>query len=440
MSLALRLTGIVVFLLVVQIANAGGISGCTVISSPGYYYLQNDVAGSGTCIRITTSDVVFDGKGHTVRSASGGTGIWVSSYLSSNVTIKNLTLTGWRYGILFYSQGKVENVTLTNNNRGIHVGAHNFRIANSTIEKNSYGIDIRWMKSSVISENDISNNTYGIYARGGSGSDFENNTVTKNKINNNQYGIYILNAASKNNNIEANTIISKNYGIYLGLASENTIKNNTITGFSGIDSTGIYLWSSDKNTIAGNSIQDWWTGIKFYFKQRCYWTTCWYDGSDSNRVEGNTISNNRYGIKLHTSNNNVIHGNRIFDNLRGIELQASESNTLYNNYFNNTYDNYYIYRSSDNWNITKTAGTNIVGGSYLGGNYWGKPDGTGFSDTCSDTNSDGICDTPYTLAANNVDHLPLTRTSTSISVQEFSGFGVVFVVMGILALVSWIRK
>ena len=48
-----------------------------------------------------------------------------------------------------------------------------------------------------------------------------------------------------------------------------------------------------------------------------------------------------------------------------------------------------------------------MGGPFLGGNFWGKPDGTGFSQVTADTNGDGICDSANTLASGNVDALPL---------------------------------
>ena len=66
------------------------------------------------------------------------------------------------------------------------------------------------------------------------------------------------------------------------------------------------------------------------------------------------------------------------------------------------------------FNTTKTAGTNIVGGPYIGGNFWAKPDGTGFSQTATDADGDGISDTVYSFSGNlNTDFLPLVEGSKS---------------------------
>jgi parallel beta-helix repeat protein len=98
------------------------------------------------------------------------------------------------------------------------------------------------------------------------------------------------------------------------------------------------------------------------------------------------------------------------NNYYGIYLYNSSMNLIYDNLFNSTSDNVYFGTSGANyWNTTLTSGTNIVGGPYIGGNYWGKPDGTGFSDTCSDSDNDGICDSSYTLATDNIDYLPLAK-------------------------------
>ncbi|MBW2981830.1 right-handed parallel beta-helix repeat-containing protein [Candidatus Woesearchaeota archaeon] len=65
------------------------------------------------------------------------------------------------------------------------------------------------------------------------------------------------------------------------------------------------------------------------------------------------------------------------------------------------------------WNIAKTyVGTppgNVMGNEYLGGNYWADPAGTGFSETCTDADFDGICDTDYNIPGGNAtDYEPLT--------------------------------
>jgi parallel beta-helix repeat protein len=93
----------------------------------------------------------------------------------------------------------------------------------------------------------------------------------------------------------------------------------------------------------------------------------------------------------------------------GIMIKSSSSNNIYNNFFENTNNVYLegiIYNK--NWNTTKTTGINIIGGSYLGGNFWANPSDTGFSQKCEDVDVDGICDSPYTLDSNNIDYLPLT--------------------------------
>ena len=69
--------------------------------------------------------------------------------------------------------------------------------------------------------------------------------------------------------------------------------------------------------------------------------------------------------------------------------------------------------SSGIWNITKQPGTNIIGGPYLGGNFWAYPNGTGFSQTCPDNDKDGICDVRYTLDENNIDYLPLAAKAAT---------------------------
>nr|WP_230669902.1 PKD domain-containing protein [Methanosarcina barkeri] len=179
-------------------------------------------------------------------------------------------------------------------------------------------------------------------------SSCSNCIVENNELLNNCYGTYLL--RSKENKISKNTATNnREYGIVLGTATDNTLSGNTAFG----NGRGIHVGNSDGNTFSGNTIQD----------------------------------NSVYGLYV---------------------CPRSDTNHIYNNYFN---DNSMTIRNGigNTYYTKKTAGTNIVGGPYIGGNFWGKPDGTGFSNTAVDKNRDGISDSPYKNITGSIcsDNLPL---------------------------------
>jgi parallel beta-helix repeat protein len=135
-----------------------------------------------------------------------------------------------------------------------------------------------------------------------------------------------------------------------------------------------------------------------------------YIDGDENHLVGGEIfkgvgSDLYYGVYMDSSEHNSITGSYISDCEYGIYLESSDNNIIYNNYFNNTNN---AYDGGTNiWNVTKTNGTNIIGGPNLGGNYWS--DYTG-DDT---TGADGLGDEflPYNASGgivNGGDWLPLT--------------------------------
>ena len=128
----------------------------------------------------------------------------------------------------------------------------------------------------------------------------------------------------------------------------------------------------------------------------------------------NGINGSGYGSYSTASGDNQLHGNIIAGNGQvhggnGINLNSGSTNNLiYNNYFNNT-DNTRISADSTGttWNVTPVAGRNIVGGPYIGGNYWANPAHTGWSETHPDIGDVFTEQFNVTDDLSNIDRHPL---------------------------------
>ncbi len=187
-------------------------------------------------------------------------------------------------------------------------------------------------------------------------------------------------------NIINNIIItngSDGRGIYFGRSSNSSLINNTITTY-GNSSPGVYFYAnSDSNNLTNNNIT--------------------------------TYGNDSYGLYLWNVSSNKPEYNLIYNNIFNTTLHYYNSTSL-TNYFNTTLT------SGTNFNTTLTSGTNIVGGPYIGGNFWAYPNGTGFSETCTDSDSDGICDSSYNIEnSGNYDYLPLASYTESTNGETNGG-------------------
>jgi hypothetical protein len=107
-------------------AAAEPVSECRVIDSPGVYRLTADVTDSArpTCIDIRSSDVVFDGQGHTIDGvdSSRTSGVFANGTAAAieNVTVRNLTVSDWASGVAYRGAtgGLVEDVVAESNDNG----------------------------------------------------------------------------------------------------------------------------------------------------------------------------------------------------------------------------------------------------------------------------------------------------------------------------------
>jgi len=267
-----------------------------VISQPGTYVLKNDISNSNQliCIEIRASNVVFDGGGHLIdgTDAEGSAGIFVNGidYTVTGVTIKNVRIQDWYYGVYLY-------------------GADNSKIQSATLQSNGFTGAVSY-KNAV------------------------GNTITGCTITGNGYGLVFSDGATN------------------GVVSDNKINQND---------RGLYVYSSDGIAVTRNEF-------------------------------GNNINS---GLQLHTSGGGTIHNNRLNNNLNvAFTGEPFKANA------------WSVTPPATNWNPA-----NIIGGPKVGGNYWGRPDGTGYSQTNADANGDGFIDTPLQIAEQNFDNYPLAPWS-----------------------------
>jgi parallel beta-helix repeat protein len=326
--------------------------GPAVISAPGEYALQNDVINDPFThpwngIVINSPGIWLDGMGHTI---DGGERTTSSSYddvhgiyahpvsgspgmTLSNITVTNVTVTGCRAGIALV------NVTAS-------------RVHHVTVRNNSYaGISLFYS-----SENQI----FSIYATGNSGAGIsiryrsDRNGLANNTLSSNVRGIETVQA--RGNFIGGNYATGNTIGILLNGSSNNTVRDNTITGINGTGE-GLFLQGSHGNNILSRNI----------------------------------VRDNSEGIR--------------------IDPPQADADLIYDNNFNNTVNAVFSSSATNIWNTTEKQGPNIMGGKKIGGNYWATPDGDGFSQTHHDIYGDGFASSMYGLAPNNTDYLPLAMTS-----------------------------
>jgi len=312
-------------------------------------------------------------------------GIWLTSSSNNNKLLNNNASSNDNQGITIESSSNNQirdNNTVSNNWIGIVLeGSSNNTVVGNNVSGNKHhNLRVSNSNSNNVTNNIASNSGLGIYLRYSSINNITDNTCLNNGwkgirllyssnnrlISNNvsngwMEGIYLDSYSSNNRLISNDAFNNHNHGIFLDFSSSNNrIINNTVdtNHFQ-----GIHLESSSNN-ITENKVSNNPWGIVLYSSN-----------SKKNRLSNNTVWNSTRGICIGYSSNNTLIKNTVSDNTDfGIYLESSSNNTIYNNYFNNTnnsYDN-----GNNTWNITKTAGSNIVGGPYLGGNYWSDYNGT----------------------------------------------------------------
>lgn len=152
---------------------------CTTITRPGTYVLANDfVPGRDTtnltddlsaCISIQASNVVLDGRGHTLdgerRYPAPGVLVGTTELLR-NVTVENLTATGWGAGVGFVRvrDAVARNVTARGNlgDGVVALGSENATIADVTARRNGIGVYVFDSPRSSVTDTESTRNGEGV--------------------------------------------------------------------------------------------------------------------------------------------------------------------------------------------------------------------------------------------------------------------------------------
>jgi parallel beta-helix repeat protein len=279
-------------------------------------------------------------------------------YLTQDVSSDGTCFTIAANSVTLDCKGYTISYSQTDAGDGIDINGYNSTtVKNCNIiqdgEYESYGIAIELSYYNTITNNTVTNtNNFGIALSNSSNNTFADNTVT---TTGNSYVSSIYLEVSSNNTFTSNNITgTDSFGIYITEASGNNTLNNNIIATTGSEVSSIYLEnSSDSNTLTGNTI----TGEYCLF------------------------------------------------------ISYSADNLFYNNFLNGTVPVSLNSAGANYWNTTLTEGTNIVGGLWIGGNFYAQPDGNGFSQSpqnCLDDNLDILCDSNYG-EGENMDYLPLAQ-------------------------------
>lgn len=290
-------------------------------------------------IVVERDSIVVDGAGHTVQGTGIGTGINLSG--RSNVTIKNMEIKAFEYGIWLMNSSKntISENNITNNIFSIHVCdySHHNSISENTMTNNSHGVALVCSSNNIVSGNMMNGNQYNFEVWGFELNHFMHSIDVSNLVNGkpayyhvNHKGLvinptthpkvgYLALINCDNVTVEDLTLTNNCDGLLLAYSSNSRIKNNNIIN----NYHGVVLYSSSYISVSENNITNNRCGVRLL-------------ESSNNNFSGNTIANNDdEGFKIFDSSNNILSGNSITNNHDGIWLFDFLDNSISGNNITN---------------------------------------------------------------------------------------------------------
>jgi len=420
------------------------------------YTLTANIARS---ILVERDNIVVDGTGYTLQGTGAHDSKGIDLAYRSNVTIKNMRIESFGYGIW---------LSHSSNNT----------ISGNTIKNNNYGIRIDDSSNNIISGNTITDSGFGIWLENSS-----SNIISENKITDcGMFGM-VLYSSSSNNTLYGNNMTNNSIGIWLSESSRNTFSENMMDGnlvnFGGVSGYELshFMHSIDVSNLVNGKPVYYLVNqtdliINSVTHQVGYLALI---NCDNVTVEGLTLTNNGEGILLAYTNNSRITDNNIIDNHHGVVLFMSFNNTLSKNAITDNYaEGFYLELCSNNtvsgntiknswWGIQLYGSSNnsIYHNNFVdntvqiytedsvnvwddgypsGGNYWNdhNPPDIYSGPYQNETGGDGIGDTPYIINENNTDKYPLIYPYGYVPSPDANQDGIVDIVdLSIVSIALW---
>lgn len=292
-------------------ATSTTVSGCQTIDQSGTYVLGNDITISTqyvSCIQITASDVVFDGMGHTIHTTVyNHEGVLVdgSSGGLSNVTVRNLTVSGWEGGIVMrnVTGGTVTNVVADDTRNSLLFDSGTVATVTDAFVNDSYGAGVYGDSATVTVTGTTITNT------SSPGVDVTNGSTTLRNVDiwTTDDGI----VADGNLTLRDSHVVYSGYGVYLGNPTAYQspvtarIENNTLKGDDG-DYAADYAVVVDEGvnaTIVDNEMGGWaYTGIWVDYDAKQTGPSTFEEAPVHSTIARNNFSGQDTGVEVSAEN------------------------------------------------------------------------------------------------------------------------------------------
>ncbi|NHN60936.1 MULTISPECIES: Hvo_1808 family surface protein [Halorussus] len=336
-------------------AQATEISSCRTIARPGRYVLTGDIENSSadTCIRIRASDVVLDGNGHAVDGVTtsdpdaltdrffggrvnpfgAGATVGVAATANrrlSNVTVTDLTVTDWRWGVVASGvrNGRLAGVRAENNGFGVTaIASPGATVTDGAVDGNAVlGVGaFRSDRVRVANVTAAGNGFAGVYLSGGTGGTVADVTARDNDL------AGVLLESTTGASVTGGTASDNRVGVTLLFASGTDVRRtavvgNGLAGVRAVNATGTTVFgvSATNNNLAGVLLENGTeASVVATDASRNQYGVYAFRAADA-AVTDSTAENGSIGVFYRNVTGGAVTGNAVLNNrIGGVTLENS---------------------------------------------------------------------------------------------------------------------